>query len=109
MRVAGIQFACDESKQNNTQKAEALIQRAASSCRPDLVCLQELFSTRYFPSQFDYRFFALAETIPGPTTDRLATLARKHGLYIVAPIYEEAEPNVYFNSAPLIAPDGKIV
>ena len=109
MRVAGIQYSCVESKEDNIRKAEELIQSAVDTCRPQLICLQELFTTPYFPSQFDYNFFGLAESIPGPTTDRMAALAKQHGLYMIAPIYEEAEPNLYFNSAPLISPDGKIL
>ena len=53
-----------------------------------------------------YVDFDLAEKIPGPTTERMARLAKQQGIYIIAPIYEEAEPNLYFNSAPLISPDG---
>lgn len=109
MKVAGIQFASSESKEENLRKAEDMVDRAVASGRPDLVCFQELFTTRYFPSTFNYAFFKLAEKIPGPTTERMSRLAQRHGIYIVAPIYEEAGPNVYFNSAPLIAPDGKIV
>ncbi len=109
MRVAGIQFSCEESKEQNISKAEELIKSAVDRCQPQLVCLQELFTTRYFPSQFDYSFFNLAEKIPGPTTTRMAQVAKQHGVYIIAPIYEEAEPNLYFNSAPLISPDGKIL
>jgi len=109
MRVAGIQFSCEESKEQNISKAEELIKSAVDRCQPQLVCLQELFTTRYFPSQFDYSFFTLAEKIPGPTTTRMAQVAKQHGVYIIAPIYEEAEPNLYFNSAPLISPDGKIL
>ncbi len=109
MRVAGIQFSCEESKEQNISKAEELIKSAVDRCQPQLICLQELFTTRYFPSQFDYNFFNLAERIPGPTTTRMAQIAKQHGVYIIAPIYEEAEPNLYFNSAPLISPDGKIL
>ena len=109
MRIAGIQHSCTESKEKNIQKAEELISAAVKTCKPQLICLQELFTTTYFPSQFDYDFFGLSESIPGPTTDRMATLAKKYGIYIIAPIYEEAEPNLYFNSAPLISPDGQIL
>ena len=109
MRVAGIQFSCEESKEQNISKAEELIKSAIDRCQPQLICLQELFTTRYFPSQFDYNFFNLAEEIPGPTTTRMAQIAQQHGVYIIAPIYEEADPNLYFNSAPLISPDGKIL
>ncbi len=109
MRVTGIQFSCEESKEQNLSKAEELINSAVKQHQPQLVCLQELFTTRYFPSQFDYSFFDLAERIPGPTTERMARIAKQQGVYIIAPIYEEAEPNLYFNSAPLISPDGKIL
>ena len=39
----------------------------------------------------------------------MARIAKQQGVYIIAPIYEEEEPNLYFNSAPLISPDGKIL
>ena len=109
MRVAGIQFSCEESKEHNISKAEELIRSTISECDPQLICLPELFNTLYFPSQFSYDFFQLAEPIPGPSTDRMARIAKEHGVYIIAPIYEEAESNLYFNSAPIIAPDGKIL
>ena len=52
----------------------------------------------------------LAETIPGPSTLRLAELASKHDMYIVVGMSEKdkADKNVIYNSAALIAPEGVV-
>lgn len=38
---------------------------------------------------------ALAVPVPGPMTDRIAEIAKRHNMYILAPIYEECEDKVY--------------
>ena len=45
-----------------------------------IVCTQELFRSQYFCQVEDHRFFDLAETIPGPSTEALSALARTHGI-----------------------------
>ena len=47
--------------------------------------------------------FDLAESIPGPTIDRLADLARRHEVVIVAPLFERRAPGVYHNTGCLDA------
>jgi len=56
----------------------------------------------------DKAYAEIAEEIPGPTTALLAEKARQHGMYIVGSIYEQAG-NAFYNSSPMIAPDGSIV
>ncbi|NIP84037.1 MAG: acyltransferase, partial [Planctomycetales bacterium] len=49
----------------------------------------------------------MTERIPeGPTTQLMQGLARKHGLAMVVPLYEEDLPGVYYNSAAMIDADG---
>jgi predicted amidohydrolase len=50
----------------------------------------------------------VAEPVPGPSTEYLGGLAKHHGLYVVAGLYERAAPLVY-NVAVLLGPDGKLV
>jgi len=38
---------------------------------------------------------ALAVPVPGPMTDRIAEIAKRHNMYILAPIYEEYGDKVY--------------
>ena len=42
-----------------------------------IVCLQELFRSQYFCQTEDHRHFALAEPIPGPSTEALAAAGRR--------------------------------
>ncbi len=51
---------------------------------------------------------ALATPVPGPLTDRVAEIARKHRMYIIAPIYEDDGDKVY-NSAVVFDRDGRII
>lgn len=110
VKVAGIQMSCViGNKEKNVKKALNLIEKAArDGCK--IVSLVELFNTEYVcftkrdPKNFDY-----AEPIPGPTTDKISEKAREYGIYIIAPIFEEAGPRLYYNTAPLIGPTGEIV
>jgi N-carbamoylputrescine amidase len=110
LRFALIQMSMEVSnKAKNIAKAEKLIDQAVKDFRADVVGLPELFSTEYFPQRLDPKYFDYAETIPGPTMDRMSRKAREHGIHIFAPIYEAGEPGVYYNSSALINPGGNVV
>ena len=74
-----------------------------------IVCVQELFRSRYFPQTEDTEAFSLAEPIPGPTTERFCPLARELGVVIVASVFEARAPGVYHNTAVVIDADGGIL
>jgi beta-ureidopropionase len=94
-------------KKAMTDKHVALIARAADR-GAQVVCLQELFNGPYFCAEQEARWYELTERIPdGPTTRLMCELAKKHGIVMVVPIYEEDLPGVYYNSAAVIDADGK--
>jgi len=93
----------------NLRKAEGMIDQAVKKYKADVVGLPEFFSTEYFPQWMDRKYFKLAEPIPGPTTERMAKKAKEHGVYIIAPIFEEFERGIYYDSSPLISPEGEVV
>ena len=72
----------------------------------NILCLTELFFGPYFCAEQNTRWFALAETIPGPTTLLLQTYAKKYKMVIIAPIFEEDAPGIYYNTAIVIDADG---
>jgi N-carbamoylputrescine amidase len=73
-----------------------------------VLCLQEVFTQPYFCPSQDRKWYAAAEKIPdGHTTRLMQEYARKHGMVIVVPIYEEHMTGVYFNTAAVIDADGK--
>lgn len=55
------------------------------------------------------KFLELAETVPGPSTEKICAEARKHGVYVVVGIPEKSGlPGVLYNAAVLIGPNGDI-
>lgn len=73
-----------------------------------IICLQELFATCYPCQAEDHRMFDLAETIPGPTTGALADIARRLGVVIVCPLFEQRGPGLYHNTVVVLDADGSI-
>jgi beta-ureidopropionase len=72
-----------------------------------VLCMQEVCTQPYFCPSQDARWYAAAEPIPdGPTTRLMQEYARKHGMVIVLPIYEEEITGVYYNAAAVIDADG---
>jgi beta-ureidopropionase len=75
-----------------------------------ILCLQELFYGPYFCAEQETRWYHLTERVPdGPTTTLVRKLAKKHGMVIVAPIYEEEQPGIYYNTAAVIDADGRFL
>ena len=81
---------------------------AAADRGAQVICLQELFYGPYFCAEQETKWYALTERIPdGPTTKLMGERAKKHGIVMVVPIYEEDLPGIYYNSAAVIDADGK--
>jgi N-carbamoylputrescine amidase len=107
VRVGLIQMSCGEEPRLNLEKAMVRIEDAAGR-GAEILCLQELFRSRYPCQSEDMARFDLAEPIPGPTTEALGALARARKLVIIAPIFERRAEGVYHNSAVVIGDDGGI-
>jgi N-carbamoylputrescine amidase len=73
-----------------------------------VLCLQEVFNQPYFCPSQDAKWYAATEQVPdGPTTRLMQEHARRLGMVIVAPIYEEEVTGVYYNTAAVIDADGR--
>jgi N-carbamoylputrescine amidase len=105
--VGLVQMTCDEKPDRNLKKA---IDRIGDAARQGatIVCLQELFRSQYFCQKEDTARFALAEAIPGPTTEALAKVARQKKVVIVASLFERRAAGNYHNTAVVIERDGSI-
>ncbi|NOT07665.1 MAG: carbon-nitrogen hydrolase [Gemmatimonadales bacterium] len=80
--------------------------RDAAARGAQIVCTQELFLGPYFCQSEEHANFARAEAIPGPTTVRLAALAKELGVVIVASLFEKRAEGLYHNTAAVIDADG---
>jgi N-carbamoylputrescine amidase len=100
-------MSCGPDPALNLDKAIESI-GAAAARGAQVVCLPELFQTQYFCQREEAVLFDLAEPIPGPATERLAEAARRHGVVLVASLFERRAPGVYHNSAVLFDADGTL-
>ena len=106
VRAGLIQQRWTGDKESMIAAAVNHIQTAASA-GAQVVCLQELFYGPYFCQVQDADYYSYTEAIPdGPTTKLLQDVARQHGIVIVAPMYEEEHPGIYYNTAAVIDADG---
>jgi N-carbamoylputrescine amidase len=103
-----IQMRCSEDPSENLENAIALIRDAAAQ-GAQIVCLQELFRTVYFCQEENHKYFQYAEAIPGPTTERLSTLAKELQVVIVASLFERRAAGLYHNTAAVIDADGSLL
>src|SRR5919106_3737410 len=103
-RVAVVQMAMSEREEENLAKAKDMA-RAAAAQGASLICLPELFKHRYFCQSEDAANFALAEPVPGPTTEEFLGLAAAFNATLVLSLFEQRAPGVYHNTAAVI--DGK--
>lgn len=81
----------------------------AEQKKVQILCFQELFYGPYFCAEQDIRWYKYAEPIPGPLTERMSKLAKKHNLVLITPMYEEAATGVYYNTAVIFNPDGEML
>ena len=103
-----IQTAVSENIAENMKKTAEKIEKAALK-GAQIVCLQELYRTRYFPQQENQSVHELAESIPGESTNLFSELAKKHKIVIIAPLFEKDQNDKFYNTAAVIGSDGKIL
>lgn len=73
-----------------------------------ILCFQELCTGPYFAAEQDTRWYGLTEKVPdGPTVQLMIEQARKHGMVLIVPVYEEEIQGVYYNTAAVIDADGQ--
>jgi N-carbamoylputrescine amidase len=107
-KVALVQTHCGLEPGVNLDRTADLIREAARK-GGQIICTQELFRSQYFCREEDARLFDLAETIPGPSTDRLCPLAAELGVVIVASLFEKRASGLYHNTAVIIDADGSLL
>src|SRR5687767_9479262 len=106
--VGLTQMACTPDFKTNLKNQVRLVEEAARG-GAKIISTQELFGSQYFCQVEDHRFFKLAETIPGPSTDAFTKIAKKHKVVIVASLFEKRASGLYHNTAVVIDPDGSIL
>jgi N-carbamoylputrescine amidase len=106
--VAATQMTCSWDVDENVTRAMELVREAASR-GANVVLIQELFETPYFPAEEREEYFALAKPLQGhPTIAKMSALACE--LEVVLPVsFFERAGNAYFNSVAMVDADGSVM
>ena len=105
MKTGIIQLHCTQEVSTNRKRLAESIARVAEM-GAELVVLQELHDSLYFCQVDSTENFQLAVTIPGPSTDFYAALARKHRVVLVTSLFEKRAAGLYHNTAVVFEKDG---
>ena len=103
--VALIQERNQGDAEANLAVIETRVAEAAGN-GAKLVLLQELHNGAYFCQHECVDEFDLAEPIPGPSTERLGKLAKRHGVVLVSSLFEKRAAGLYHNTAVVFDADG---
>src|SRR5438552_7751034 len=94
-----------EIKEAMEQKHIPFIEEAGKK-GVQILCFQEIFNTPYFCPGQDKAWYESAETVPGPTVERMQAYAKKYNMVIIVPVYEKEQAGVLYNTAAVIDADG---
>ncbi|MFN1834346.1 carbon-nitrogen hydrolase [Balneola sp. MJW-20] len=108
VKIGLIQTECGPLIKDNLYRQMGLIRDAAEE-GAQIVCLQELFSTPYFCTNYDEKYFDWAEPLGGEMQDSLSELASELKIVIVAPFFERRAKGIYHNSLMVIDADGSFL
>jgi N-carbamoylputrescine amidase len=106
-RAGLIQMSCGPDPDANLDKAADRVREAARE-GAEVICLPELFRAQYFCQREDIALFDLAESIPGPSTERLSAIAREEKVVVIASLFERRAPGLYHNTAAVLHQDGAL-
>jgi N-carbamoylputrescine amidase len=105
VQVSLVQTWADADPKSNRLRTASLVHRAADE-GARIVCLQELFTSKYFCHDENIESFDLAEPLEGPTVEMFAPIARDRKIVIILPIFERRSAGIYHNSAIVLDTDG---
>lgn len=106
-RIALAQIAATDGYDARLRRVRDVME-AAKEAGADVIAFPELAGLTFFPQFPDAAADDLAEPIPGPTTNAIASAARALGLVTVFNMYESAAEG-RFDSSPVFDADGTLV
>src|SRR5687768_16628346 len=108
LRLGLLQSHMGPDPATNLKRYLALAHQAAER-GAEVVCFPELFRSTYFCQAEGDARFALAEPVPGPTTEALQALAKKRKVVVVGSVFEKRAPGLFHNTAVMIDGDGRLL
>ena len=102
-----VQSKVSDNLEFNLNKTLKMVENAAKK-GAEIICLQELYKTPYFPNKQGVNIEEYFETIPGISTNAFKVIANKYKCSIILPIYEKTKNNKYFNTVVVLDENGEI-
>ena len=106
VKLGVVQMSMSDDSHENVERAVTFVRDAARR-GAQVVCLPELFASRYFPSARRSR--VRPESIPGPTSRALSASARKNRVTIVGGSIYERDGGRRYNTCLVFDENGRTV
>lgn len=106
-KIAAIQISMANGRERALKKAGQFMEAAAAK-GARIACFPELFAWSWFLWEENAETFEWAEEFGGPVTGTMAELAAKNSIWVVCPFFEKGGDGLFYNSAALINPEGKL-
>lgn len=107
VKVGLVQSAVSTDLKSNLNKTLKMVKSAAKK-GAEIICLQELYKTPYFPNKKGVKIESFLETIPGESTEAFKVIAQKYKCSIILPIYEKAKNGKLYNTVVVLNEKGMI-
>lgn len=107
IKIALVQMSMGTDKGENIKSATSYIEKACLK-GAKIICLPELFMTRYFCQSEDTSNFDLADLIISDSINSFKNLAGDFKSFLIIPFFEKRTSGIYHNSVVVINPDGEI-
>ena len=107
-KIALVQMKMSSDPKKNIRNAINKIKIAAKK-GAKVICLPELFLTKYFCQVENHKNFNLAEKIPGPNSHLFSLLAKELKIILIISLFEKKTSGLYHNSSIVINEKGKIL
>lgn len=107
VKVGLIQSKVSNNLKLNLEKTLKMVESVAKK-GAEIICLQELYKTPYFPNKKGVNVESFLETIPGKSTEAFKSISMKYGCSIILPIYEKAKGGKLFNTVVVLNEKGEV-
>lgn len=107
IKIGLVQSKVSENLKFNLDKTFKMVEKAAKG-GAEIICLQELYKTPYFPQEREVDVKNYLETIPGESTEAFKLISKKYHCSIILPIYEKAKNGKLYNTVVVLNEKGEI-
>lgn len=107
IKVGLVQNKVSNNLKLNLEKTLKLVESAAKK-GAEIICLQELYKTPYFPNKKGVDISNFTETIPGESTEAFKSISKRYKCSIILPIYEITKDGKLFNTVVVLNEKGNI-